>query len=71
STQITGQVTVTTGEGLAAGDMYDMTLTMLQNDANNPAAGALGPALEFHLTNTTGVAAADLVAGCVNYRSNL
>lgn len=61
STQITGQVTVTTANGLAAGDIYEMTLTIASGDATNPLASATGLAIEFHLTNTTGVASADFL----------
>lgn len=61
STQVTGQVTVTTANGLAIGDVYEMSITFSAADATNPLSGASGIGLEFHLTNTTGVASADLL----------
>lgn len=61
SSQVTGQVTVTTANGLAAGDLYEMNITFSAGDATNPLASAHGIGLEFHLTNTTGVASADLI----------
>ena len=69
STQLLATTTVTTGNGLAAGDMYSMLFLMLAGDATNPLANAAGLALEIHLTNTTGVASADLVAACLNYKA--
>jgi uncharacterized protein involved in outer membrane biogenesis len=62
STQITGQFTCVTGR-LAIGDLYTMDLTVPFGDATNPLASAVGVAFEFHLTNTTGVAACHLVDG--------
>ena len=61
STQVTGQVTVTTANGLAAGDIYEMDITIASGDATNPLTSSVGLALEFHLTNTTGVASADFL----------
>lgn len=69
STQLLGVTTVTTGNGLAVGDMYSMLFTLLAADATNPLANAAGIAAEIHLTNTTGVASADLVAACLNYKA--
>lgn len=69
STQITGQVTAVTGR-LAAGDLYEMTLTFAAADATNPLASAIELALEIHLTNVTGVAEADLVSGFVQFDAN-
>ena len=61
STGVTGQVTVTTGNGLAVGDVYVMDIAISAADATNPLASAVGIAIEIHLTNTTGVASADLL----------
>ena len=60
STQITGQVTTVTGR-LAIGDLYQMTLSFASGDATNPlSTSVLAIAVEIHLTNVTGVAAAHL-----------
>jgi hypothetical protein len=67
STQITGQTTVTTANGLAVGDVYEMAMTISAGDATNPLADAAGLAIEFHLTNTTGVASADFLSGTLVY----
>ncbi len=69
STQLTATTTVTTGNGLAVGDMYSQLFTLLAGDATNPLANAAGIATEIHLTNITGVVAADLVAACINYKA--
>jgi len=69
STQITGQVTVTTANGLAIGDVYLMDLTFAVADATNPLANAVGLAIEIHLTNTTGVASADLLDADLIYEA--
>ena len=69
STQVTGQVTVTTGAGLAIGDEYLMDIVFAVADATNPLANAVGLAIEIHLTNTTGVASADLVGGELVYQA--
>lgn len=69
STQVTGQVTVTTGNGLAAGDVYVMDIVFAVGDATNPLANAIGLALEIHLTNTTGVASADLLDADLIYEA--
>jgi hypothetical protein len=55
STQVTGQFTAVTGR-LAVGDVYQMDITFDVSDATNPLANAVGLAVEFHLTNVTGVA---------------
>lgn len=60
STQITGTTTVTTGNGLAVGDVYTTSLTVSAGDATNPTANANGLYAELHLTDTTGVASAHL-----------
>jgi hypothetical protein len=66
STQITGQFTAVTGR-LAVGDIYEMDITFIAGDATNPLATARGLAFEIHLTNTTGVAAIDLLDGDLIY----
>lgn len=68
STQLTDSRVLTTGEGLAAGDIYGQTFTFDRNDANNPLANAQGFAVEFHLTNVATVADIDLIAACMNYQ---
>lgn len=67
STSINATKTVTTANGLAAGDLYSLVFPLLAADATNPLTSANGIALEFHLTNLTGVASADLVGGCLDY----
>ena len=69
STQLTPTVTVTTANGLATGDIYVVSGTLASADAINPfsAAAALGFCLEFHMTNTTGVASAHFIAACINF----
>jgi len=69
STQITDDLAVTTGEGLAIGDLYSHSITIAENDATNPLADADAVALEIHLTNLTGVASVDLVGACFNYKA--
>lgn len=69
STQVTGQVTVTTAEGLAVGDIYTMSINLPRADATNPYtdpdAGAFS--MEMHLTNVTGVSSAHLIGACIAY----
>lgn len=67
STQLTDNRAVTTGEGLAIGDLYSQIFTLLAADATNPLANAQGIGLELHLTNLTGVASVDLVGACINF----
>lgn len=70
STALTPTTTVTTANGLAIGDIYTMSAILAQDDSNNGfAAGddTTGFCLEFHLTNTTGVADIHFVGGCINY----
>lgn len=57
STQITASRAVTTGEGLAAGDVYPVVFSPNKDDATNPynIAGARGFGVELRLANTTGV----------------
>jgi hypothetical protein len=70
STQLTETTTVTTANGLAAGDIYAMIFSLDPDDADNPIEeSSSGVAVEIHLTNITGVASADLVAACVNYKA--
>ena len=68
STQVTGQITAITGR-LAIADTYQMTINLARADATNPytSTDALGFAVEFHMTNTTGVGSAHFLGGCINY----
>lgn len=67
STQVNGTTTVTTGNGLAAGDVYSTTISITPGDATNPTANANGIALELHMTDTSGVASVDLISLHLNY----
>ncbi len=67
STALTSQVTVTTAKGLAIGDVYRMSDTVLAADANNPLANVNGFAFELNLTNVAGVGSADLISVCISY----
>ena len=67
STQLTDAVTVTTANGLAIGDTYSQSFSFAVGDATNPLASAIGLAVEFHLTNVTGVGEADLIGACLAY----
>lgn len=67
STQLTDAVTVTTANGLAIGDIYSQTFSFANADATNPLANAIGLAVQFHLTNTTGVGVIDLIGACLGY----
>ncbi len=67
STQLTPALTVTTANGLAIGDIYSQSISFAVGDATNPLASAIGLAIEFHLTNTTGVGIADLIGACLAY----
>jgi hypothetical protein len=69
STQVTGQTTVTTANGLAIGDMYTMDITFPFGDATNPLASAIALAFELHLTNVTEVGEIDLVDGLLIYEA--
>lgn len=69
STQATNDLTVTTAEGLAVGDLYDQVFTLDALDATNPLANAFGIDLDIHLTNLNGVAAADFMGACINFTS--
>jgi len=70
STSLTPQITVTTANGLASGDVYRMSMTMLSGDANNPTGNASGFSFEVSLTNTTGVGTADLISVCISYTAS-
>jgi len=70
STQLTDALTVTTANGLAIGDIYTQTFTFANGDATNPLASAIGLAIEFHLTNVTGVGTVDLIGACLGYERN-
>jgi hypothetical protein len=67
STQLTDDLTVTTANGLAIGDIYTQAFSFAVADATNPLANAIGLAIEFHLTNLVGVAVADLIGACLAY----
>ena len=67
STQLTDALTVTTANGLAIGDIYSQSFSFAVGDATNPLASAIGLAVEFHLTNITGVGEADLIGACLAY----
>ncbi len=67
STQLTDALTVTTANGLAIGDIYSQTIAFAVGDATNPLASAIGLAIEFHLTNVTGVGTVDLIGACLGY----
>lgn len=71
STQVTFSQTVTTGNGLAIGDIYVPSVTLSAADATNPftSSNAVGFALEIHLTNVVGVGAIHLLSACVGYES--
>jgi len=67
STALTSQVTVTTANGLAIGDVYRMSDNVLAADANNPLANVKGFSFELNLTNVAGVGSADLISVCISY----
>jgi hypothetical protein len=67
STQLTPTQQVTTGEGLAINDMYQLEATLSAGDATNPFAGGSAIALEFRLTNVTGVAAIHVLDADLEY----
>ncbi len=69
STGITGLVTAVTGR-LAAGDLYEMTLTFAAADGTNPLASAVTLCAEISMTNVTGVAAAHLVGAVIRYTAS-
>jgi hypothetical protein len=69
STQLLPTLTVTTANGLAAGDAYEVRATFDNADATNPftSADAVGFGIEIHLTNVTDVAAFHLLSTCFSY----
>jgi len=67
STQLTPTRTITTGEGLAVADVYEITATILAGDATNPLSGGVGIAIEIHLTNLTDVAAIHVLDADIEY----
>ncbi len=67
STQLTDSLSVTTANGLAIGDIYSQSFAFAVGDATNPLTSAIGLAIEFHLTNLTGVGEADLIGACFAY----
>jgi hypothetical protein len=70
SSQVLGQTTVTTGNGLAVGDVYTLEFTFDVADANNPInAGTTAVLLELGLTNVTGVAAIHVLAACFAFEA--
>lgn len=69
STQLTNNLSVITAEGLAIEDLYAQQFTLATGDATNPLTNADGVAFEIHLTNLTGVAAADLMCACIHYNA--
>ncbi len=71
STQVTGSTTVTTGNGLAIGDVYTVTLTFDNADATNPVDGTTTVLnAEVHLTNVTGVADIHVLGAELNYEGS-
>ena len=72
STQKTASRTVTTAEGLAAGDVYPVSFTLESGDATNPftSSDAVGFGLEIHLTNVTGVPAFHLLGIRLDYTAS-
>lgn len=72
STQVTPSVTVTTANGLAIDDIYSVSATISEADANNgfsPGDAVAGFAFEIHLGNTTGVAEANLLGFRLDYQA--
>lgn len=71
STQITASTTVTTGNGLAIGDVYTVTLTFDSGDATNPVDGTTTALnAEIHLTNVTGVGEIHVIGADLNYEAS-
>lgn len=67
STQILATQQVSTAEGLAINDVYQMNITIAAADGTNPLASASGIALEMHLTNLVEVAAIHLLGADLEY----
>lgn len=64
-----GTTTVTTANGLAAGDEYTTEITLPRGDATNPIAAGDAVHPEIHLTNLTGVGACELTDAYVRYEA--
>lgn len=71
STQTAGQVTVTTANGLDPATCYEMNIVLDGADADNPLNPNDTLCIEMHMTNTTGVARADLVSSHIVYQSTI
>ncbi len=71
STQITPTLTVTTANGLVAGDAYEVRATFASGDATNPFtdANAVGFGIDPHLGNLIGVGAFHLFSACIVYEA--
>ncbi len=67
STQVTASKTITTGEGLAVDDLYEVIATLPAADATNPITGGSALSLEMHLTNVSGVAAMHVLDADLEY----
>lgn len=69
NTQILATTTVTTGNGLVAGDVYTTEFTLDRTNATNPivAGNAVHP--EIHLTNLVGVGAVHLTDAFLRYEA--
>lgn len=69
NTNVAGQTTVTTANGLATGDVYTMDITFVAGDATNPLANAVALAIEINLTNITGVIGMDVLDADLIYEA--
>jgi len=69
STQVTGTTTVTTANGLAADDCYDLDFTLAFGDATNPFSGGSAFAFEFTFTNVTGVGRFNFLGSTLIYEA--
>ena len=69
STQLTPSLIVTTANGLADGDAYEVRATAASADATNPftSSNAVGFGLEFHLTNVLEVGEFHFMSLCMAY----
>ena len=70
STQLTPTLDVSTGNGLAAGDIYIMHIELATDDSDNGFAfgdNTIGFSFEIHLTNLDEVASIHLVGGSIDY----
>lgn len=66
-TNTTGQVIVTTANGLAIGDIYRMRIMLDANDGDNPLANADGMSFSLNLSNILEVGEIDLKSVCLAY----